>query len=41
VSDVESLAGAELGAAVLTRRRPGAEVRETIVDVRDDEGGTR
>ncbi len=41
VSDVESLAGAELGAAVLTRRLPGAEVRETIVDVRDDEGGTR
>ena len=41
VSDVESLAGTDLSAARLTRRLPGAEVRETTVDVHDSLGGTR
>jgi hypothetical protein len=41
VSDVESLAGTDLSAIRLTRRIPGAEVRETIVDVRDADGGAR
>ncbi|HXX67963.1 MAG TPA: zf-HC2 domain-containing protein [Polyangiaceae bacterium] len=36
VSDVESLAPAELTSTGLARRMPGAEVRETVVQVRAD-----
>jgi hypothetical protein len=39
VSDVESLAGTGLSAARLTRRLPGAEVRETTLDVHAGMGG--
>ncbi len=38
VSDVESLAGTDLSASRLTSGLPGAEVRETTVDVRDARG---
>jgi hypothetical protein len=38
VSDVESLAGTDLSPSRLTSRLPGAEIRETIVDVRDARG---
>jgi hypothetical protein len=39
VSDIESLPGAELHADGITRRLPGASVRETIVEMRAAEGG--
>jgi hypothetical protein len=38
VSDVESLERTELSAARIARQLPGAEVRETMVDVRKDGG---
>ncbi len=38
VSDVESLEGTELSAARMARRLPGAEVRETMVEVRHADG---
>jgi hypothetical protein len=41
VSDVESLEGLELNAPRLVRQIPGADVRETVVEVRETEGGMR
>jgi hypothetical protein len=41
VSDVESLEGLELNAFRLVRQIPGADVRETVVEVRETEGGIR
>jgi hypothetical protein len=41
VSDVESLGGAELTLGRLVSRLPGADVRETVVEVSATDGGTR
>jgi hypothetical protein len=40
VSDVEAFEGRELGATELVRRLPGADVRETVVDM-SESGGAR
>jgi hypothetical protein len=41
VSDIERLEGMELRAGDLLERVPGAEVRETMLEVRDVDGGLR
>jgi hypothetical protein len=41
VSDVESLEGTELSASRIARQIPGAEVRETMVNVREANGEFR
>ena len=41
VSDVEALEGTDVRAAAVVERVPGADVRETVIEVRGGEGGSR